>query len=921
VAIVVEAPSGASDWHALLTAELTRLTPDVDLVERTELARAWNEHELTARSTIAAVVPPLSVDRYLHFRQVTGDRWVVDYLDAASGLSLGSLAVTAEKAASTAQLAPAAVKLITSPEARKPHARWSRVAVIEAADGAGNAELFGLAARLRAALSDARFTVLDRSLTQELAVEQNDAARGFRATAPTVGLLGLDYWIALSPAEARLVRVRDGVVLAVRPRETTPSSDEVNQLHRWARPWLDGSQAAKDPVVDYRPQVETEALVPFYRGLGLYDAGRYIEAITEFTRAYLINDRFVQAYEAEARCYDALGMAELAAATRRFLQIGQVENLTSASARTEADGAIAFVGVVPVDGDDLAAAARSLSALLASQLAARTDLALRLPDELNRLRQEYDWMSGTEAATGRRWEQAPSLFSRFALTARLERTATGLRLEWLRHDLVSGQRTAGTALDLTGDPSLWAKPVARFARDWRAAPTNAPAAKPTAMTPLAADIKKLTADYGRATGLELNAARLRLALAEPGNMRLQGRRFEKGRQHVIESFPDFLEYGLREWRIAQLPADSLTRRWLELERAHEHLGAFSDGESVRGAPLDGRAELVRLAAPPRRDAPALLARHWQLYAQQAEMDPAQLHEACLELLATLTALDPTLVPEHKLLVRHVTALTRMAKLAAGLVDPSEKFVFDNNQNEPRPLQLEWQKDGNPLLKSDYYLINMRYLDRFTPEERVTAARAALAANGRTAASVDLQWLKEMPLCWALSGPISEMLASLDISKGLPIAHPLQPDEQRAYLRAVVDYMPALIEHWCARAQDPAFLLNIDNVAGNFFHHLNGYTLREVVSDADYEAMRTRVASAFSSAVARLGEGRRDDWKKVHDWRVLTRELGRERRKDFLRYHGRWVMKPDAPAQEFEKTDAQLLSKEPDGSLKYAMPAW
>lgn len=921
VAIVVEAPSVASDYQAMLTAELTRLALDVDLVERAELARAWSEQALATRSTPALGVTPLSVDRYLHFRQVTMGRWVVDYLDAASGSSLGSLAVTAEKTVAPGQLAPAAIKLLAAPEAKKPRAHSPRVAVIEAGDGAGNAELFGLAAHLRAALIEASFTVLDRSLTQELAVEQNDAARGFRATAPIVGLLGLDYWIALSSVEARLVRARDGVVLAVRPREATPSPNEVNLLQRWARPWLDGSPSSQDLVVDYRPQVETEALVPFYRGLGLYDAGRYIEAITEFTRAYLINDRFVQAYQAEARCYEALGMPELASATRRFLEIGQVENLTSGSARTEADGAIAFVGVIPIDGEDLAPIARSLSALLASQLAARTDMTLRLPDEINRLRQEYDWMSGTETATGRRWEQAPSLFSRVALSARLERTSTGLRLVWLRYDQVTGERAEGASLDLAADPQQWAKPVARFARNLRTTPVNTPTAAPAYVHPVFDDTKKLTSDYGRATGLDLNAARLRLALAEPDNMRLQGRRFEKGRQHVIENYSDLLEYALREWRISRLPAASLTRRWLELERAREHLGAFSAGENLRGAPLDGRVELARLAAPPRSDAPGLLARYWQLYAQQGEMEPAQLHEACQGLLNELTALDPTLVPERKLIERHITALARMSKLAAGLVDPSENFVFDSNQNEPRPLLLEWQKDGNPLLKSDKYRIMLRFLDRFAPQERVTAARAALAANGNTASKIDLRWLQDMPLCLPLSDPISEMFFALDRGDDLPIAHPLQPELQRAYLRAAVDYMPALLEHWCARAQDHAILLNIDTAAGNFFHLLNGYTLREVVSDADYEAMRTRVAAAFDKAAVRLGEVSRDNWIKVHHWRELTRELGREQRKDFLRDHGRWVMNPEPLVNEFEKTDAQLVRKEPDGSLKYAMPAW
>lgn len=937
VALIVETredsvSTPAADWQAALTASLASAAPAVALVERAELARLWTEREQlalaaapdSAHASAAATTPsPLNVDAYVHFRQIAAARWIVTHLDAATGRELGSFVVEAADLSASPALAAAAARLLAAPTPATPAASAPRVAVVESADAAGDAgdaPLFGLAAHLRDALAEAGLIVLDRALTQELAVEQHDAARGLRATVAPAGLLGVDHWIELSPREARLVRARDGIALGSRPRrDDTTSSREVASLRRWTLDLLK-RQTEVSTADTYLPQIETEALEPFYRGLGLYDAGRPIEAINEFTRAYLANDRFVQAYEWEARCYDALDMPELAAATRRFLQIGQVENLIAGSARTQPDDAVAFLGVIAAHESGLDALAPSLSAWTASALAARSDLELRLPDQLTRLRREYDWMSGAGSFAGARWEQAPTLFSRVALSARLEKHAGGLRLVWLRRDLVSGRLAADKTLDLATDPARWPRQISRFVRDWDASPSDTPLPAPTKTT-ASSEPKKLAAALARASGLEINSARLRLALAEPDNKLLQGRRFEKGRLHVIESYADLLEYALRDWRIARLPADSPTRRWLELERACEHLGPHSLGESRRGAPLDGVAELARLAEPPRRDAPGILARYFQLYAQQAEPPPDRLAAACAELLAELALIDPTTMPEHKLLVRHVTSLSRLARLAAGHTDETDAFVFNNTLQEPRPLRLEWQRDGNPLLRAENYLVTLRYLDRQTPAERVTAARLALAANGRPAPHVDPRWLAEFPDALELSDPISQMLFELDRADGLPISHPLEPDKQTGYLRAVVDHMPGLLERWLARAQDEDMLRHLDTVAGNFFHHLQGHTLSELVSDTDYEAMRERVVAAFDSAVGRVGGTRGSGWSKVVDWRELTRPLARERRKDFLRYAGRWIMRPEALEREFTEADRKLAAASPENAEKADLPAW
>ncbi len=913
VAVSVTADKDAELWQSVLTAGLNQAAPDAEIVERTELARLWRERE-TAALNASAAPAPLNIDRYVHFRQTGGTHWIVTLVDAISSRDLGALSVDAVDPSDADHLARAAAQLLETP-APEVNEHAGRIAVVENAQSA-DASLFALASRLRTTLSDAGLVVADRALTQELVVEQNDATRGFRAHSPTGELLGLDHWVELTPLEARLVRARDGIVIGILTRDTRDPA-EVEVIRRWLLPLL--GKADEAPASSL-PQVETEALEPFYRGLTLYESGQYIEAVSEFTRAYLANDRFIQAYEWEARCYEALEMPQMADAVRRFLNVGQVENMIAASARTETGASIAFAGVTTGGDASLAPLAETLSASVASVLVERNDIDLRLPDQLVRLRREYDWMSGGSATSGPRWEQAPSLFSRTAVSARLERVGDRVRLSWQLRDLVSNEVRTGPPLTLANDPSTWPEQINTSVNSWK--DFAALSAKPDRVVRTAVSsekIKLLATAFARSSGLAMNEARLELAFADPGNPVLQARGFEKGSLHQIESFTDILEYAFRDWRISQLPPESETRRWLELERAREHIGPYSIGESRRGSALDGEAELARLAAPPRTDAPGLLARHFQLYAIQAQMPPDQLNDACDELLADLNSINAAIIPEYKLLLTQVTALARTARLAAGRVPEDEPFVFTSQNPEPRQLTLKWQRDGNPLLTGGTYRVSMRYLDRQTQAQRITAARFALAVNGRTESDVDPRWLTDFPDTLEVSGPISRMLSEIDFSGGLPIRYPLEPERRREYLLAVIHYNQSLIERWLARTPDTTMLRQMDNVAGNFFHILQGHTLRELISEEEYGEMKQRAATAFDEAIERVGKLPGGNWSKVIDWRDLTREKALEMRRDILRYTSRWVMNVPALEREFTEEDAKLGNR-PEGT-PFDLPAW
>lgn len=926
IALTVSAGDDSPAWQSLFTAELSRIAPEVGLVERAELARAWTEREQAALAGIATTPAPLGVDFYLNFRRVSEDRWIVERVDAATGRALGAYAVTAAETEFATRVAAAGARLLAEPVPTMPGDEAPRIAVVESVDARADAALFGLAAHLRAAFAEAGLIVLDRALTQEMAVEQNAAKGGMRATAAASELLGLDYWMELSPTGVRVVRARDGVLLGMRAFAADGERDnEPGSLRGWALSLLDRKSPAKTDA--YLPQVETEALEPFYRGLGLYDAGRFIEATTEFTRAWLANDRFAQAYEWEARCYEALGMSELASAVRRFLQIGQVENMTAASSRTDVDAVVAFVGVIPSEDTDDAALARSLSVQIASRLATRRDLEIRMPDQLARLRQEYDWMRGADVETAPRWENAQGLFSRETLSVRLERKADDVFIRWIRRDMISGTTSSGEPMALASDTALWPRQIESFVDSWKVASAGVRIERdPDAQTDLASSPRRLASEFARAPGLQLNAARLRLALAEPGNMLIQGRRFQSGRTNGIESYPDMLEYALREWRIRHLPEDSATRRWLELERAREHIGPYSFGESRRGESLDGIGELVRLAAPPRLDAVGILAQHFLLYARQAQMPPGELFAACEALLVELALIDPAKVPEQKLILAQVTALARTARLAADLVPPGESFIFSNELPEPRLLSLEWQRDGNPILRGGEYPVSMRYLDRQTPAERVQAARLALAVNGRSEPHVNPGWLEEFPDSLELAGPITRMLHDMDKADGLPITYPFEPERQRAHVRAVMDKQVDQLERWMERADDVMMMSHLAGYLGgaaSFFHLLHGHTMQEWVSDADYEVMHRRVLTAYDAAAARLGYKRLRSAiaDRAQDWRSLTRDMARERRQDFLRDPGPWVMNPVILRKQLRETEVALERRQSESGGAYDFPAW
>ena len=885
VALHVEAPADAAAWQAALTAEFTRLAPDAELVERAELARLWREREQTATGDAAFATPaPLGVDRYLNFRRVADARWIVEHVDAAQGRALGAFAVDAADIDASARLAEAAARLLAAPAPTDPGVAAPRIAVVESVDVAGDAALFTLAARLRAALADEGLVVLDRALTQELAVEQNDAARGFRADGPdSVKLLGLDAYLELSPGSVRLVRVRDGVVLGVRPRTTSASSppDEVNAIQAWALPLLNRPASS---VTDYLPQVEVEALEPFYRGLAHHDAGRFPEAVAEFTRAYELNGRFREAYEWSARCHDALGLGEVADAIRRFLDTEFLENIVAPTGRVAPVDGVAFLGV---GGPALAPAMRdALSAAVASRLARRAELGLRLPEALSRLRAEFDWSRLGEAPVLAPRE--PALFTRRVLVAEASPHDDGLLVEFTLRDSLGLRPPEKKSLRLPLDPALRAGALERFFATWPPARESAPPSDAASSSTTVENIRTKPAELaGRiaATASEsaADADRLRLLLADPAHPLAVVRRSAT----ADEPLASFLEHGRREAAIRRLPPDSTARRWLELLRPFEHLDPLGPGPLYSGGKIDARAELVRIAAQP-HDGPGIVARYHLLFLDQARRPPAEIAREAEALRSALRAPPDRLLDCASDFDVCLAGLARLARLAFS-PRPEDLLELEKFDAPTDPPVFRFTPDGRLACSVTAYAITRRSFGGLDPEEAAANARALLAINGRPSArnSFTRELLATHPRAPALAQFVALLLSRTLRGNAMPSSLSDDWAARRELARAGYDYVLDYSEHTFTGSGDPFALTNANLLAAALLGSLGHHRMREWLPDDAHRLAHARLAAAERAARLRLSFPRLANPNALHV-ADLTPEAVRRVFDDDLRPSGVWI---------------------------------
>ncbi len=871
VAVSVSGDGDTSLWQDVLTAALTEVRPATEIVERTELARLWRERETTA-----SPARPVNVDHYLHFRQVTDRHWIITLIDAASGRDLGSLAADAVSQADCAPLATAAAHLLDNIAAsRDSQKRGSRIAVVEADSAIGDTALFTLAARLRSALADENILVVDRTLTQALAVEGNDAARGFRAAPADGMLLGLDHWIELSARDARLVRARDGVVLGVTPLQAD-DPDETNRLQSWVLPLL--GRAQEQPFSVYLPQVEIEALAPYHRGIGRHDGGDYAGAIIEFTRAYRLNGRFRQAYEWAARSYDALGMQTVGSAIRRYLDTEFLENLHAATGHVTATDGVAFLGIQ--SPDSLQPLALDLSAVTASALARRPEIGLRLPEQLQRLRREYDWMSLENAEPGRDISNAPSMLTRFMLSGRLVQGEDRLMIRWTLRDSFGLLEPLTRSLDLHDDAATrnddlndwlrhWPKPDQLTTPKFEARKADGPA--------MAESPEEVTARLIAADGDEAEVLRLRLMRLAPDSPLAATR----GAGLHDEPLASFIDHGRRDYLISRLPAGHTQRRWLELMRALDHRDPHDGARVFSGRSLEPLGALEDLARQRADDGPGLLARYYLVFYGQAERPPAETVRMCSDLGEELKA-RPDLMPDIRdELSKAITGLALLAEIATGNHEdggaaPDTKAAIPFEAGD-----LVWSADGRLRLEFKRYRLLPNPLLGLSGADLTRNARAQLTLNAylKSERFCEPAWLSQFPRTRTLTNRIVRALTNAEAAAVGLLEGPDGEAVRNDHWFACIDYAVDNIVHEFTTLTDYDSLRHTQYMAMGLLAGIGNNRLSEVVDERRFDQIRDRMLAAFDQVKSVRPVTNYNS--NTHELREITRELVMARHADLL----------------------------------------
>ncbi|MBN8711842.1 MAG: hypothetical protein J0I10_20900 [Verrucomicrobia bacterium] len=888
VAVVADTPEA----QAVLVAELSK-GGRVAVVERDTLARLMGERTRQSLNQGGGSVEhlPEPVDFFLRFHQAGERLYTVEIVNCPGGDVLGSRMVSLVLPDNAKELAREAMDLLERRSAQ-PEAS-ARVAVLEV--GKGGEDVFLFAARLRAALLDSGVMVLDRAVTPQVVIENQDAIGGMRAGAAEGEYRGADYLVQVRATEGagriEVIDVRSSRLVDAR-NAVLGEGEKVAEVLRWIRPLL-GAHQKKGEETDYVPAVETEALEPFYRGLKLFEVGKYAEATAEFGRARLCNGGFRDAMLWEARCYEALDMKPLADATRRSFDMWSPRTGSPSPDPGQLVDDVAFLGVAGVS-ENLSA---SVAAAAASALVAG-ERPVRLPENLGALRREFDWIAGASNGDGESWQSAGSQFCRIALSGSLRVEEGRAVVSWNVRDTITGQIVSSEDQLLEADPALWrdqmGKTLPALLSRTAAEITRLPAPPaPETESPV-----QLRDNLRKARGLEANVALLKLVRANPADPTVLERGFEKG-QSKRDGLDAFLNFALRDWVIARLPTGSFERRRAELARILAFHPTQPTGRYITGTDIDYLASLLKLAGENPFDPPGLAARYLVLFDQQDETPLPLLIQRCEELIRDLDAADRKVFFDADWLMRMTDCLRQFAVVASG--DGSAPLPAVRFEDYPRWVKVnEKWGDALDLVKESFWVTNEGLLLPLTPEERIIEARAALAVNGRPSEQRRLltNWLKEYPHSMIMTAYAIECLSQIGGRLGWPIAHPLDwPAERAAYLE-LVDYAIDNLEWALARCDNRASLNTIEEMTWRLFMGLNMRGYLGVVDDAHYLRLRDRMAESVRAARERLGG---PPWpgkeRNLIAWQSLTPEMARDLRSLRLASIGIGVYDPDAVRQD------------------------
>lgn len=730
----------------------------VDLVLREGSLGALSQ-DATRRTRLGRL---LALDYFVNLRHAAkGDAspWVIEAVNAQTGALVGSVTVAAVPGPGLEQAATRFVRdMLLGKTVAKPDSVGSRrIAVLDfglaedVRNVNGAAAGLRLSAEMRRVLGQhAELLVLDRSLCQQVAREHQFTNAGLtNAPDPRLPMLGADFIVT---GEVRLASAGGKLELML----TALDTHEGRPLGAQGFPISDGNDAPLPAAAlewvghllhvehsgtkrTYQASIQVEALEPFYHGIAQFQAGHYLEATADFQRAYTLNDRFRDAMLWEARCYDALGLAPLADGERRYVACELVGRGYAATGTSQPEEAVTFLGLTGSTNPPDRAAENKIE-MLAIDLLSGLDGGprLQLASHLARFRDEYDALVGTPDASGVRWSDAPGFLSGISLYGEIvpPDARGGRRIVWQAVDTVGGQVRARAETTLDADPSKWSEALRpALTTLWKSyvPGTDAAVSPQPQLPPDLPTAAELASQVSSRESIAANVPILGLLLRDPQSPLLLTHTLSKGGQG--QNLEAYLNFAVRDYLLAKLPADAAVRPWLELERIDKFLRSDGTGQGLSGDyAFDAHAALTRFAAAHSDDAVGCLAAYQMLYDQLDELNPVELADQLERLETRLTRYGESDFVQYRLLSAMTHALRVMAQIATGwhleLLMPTDIYpqILRVRFGDPRASNRD---DGKPGVDEHGGWRTMEWGD--TPEsvlDPAQEARASLAVLGR-----------------------------------------------------------------------------------------------------------------------------------------------------------------------------------------------
>ncbi len=744
-----------------------------------------------------------------------------------------------------------------------------RVAVIDfngadSSPSSGDALTQGLAAALREELAAAGLTVLDRSFGDEVVrehlLQENGMTAALQAAAP---LMGANYLVYGETTNDRLrLRLLDAVSAKEVGEQEFPLSatDAAIQLPPEAVAWLlDHIQGVQVPTAPIAPTLQPEVLVPFYQGLAAFQQGRYFDAIDFFQKTRRLNTQFDEAYQWEARCYDALGLNVLGDAERRFVIKKLAEYGDDRPVFARQSEGITFVGLQGENFDPLEI--RKFEMETIDAVAQRVPGDFQLPSDLARFRDEYDLFVGVGRTDGTNWSSTPNFLTRWSLEGKLERNEKeGTAITWKIIDTLSLKEKATVHVVLPSDPAEAEKAIGDGLSTLIAgAEQDGGFAPPVAMPPVADLLTKLDK---RGQPSEANRALLEVLLQDPANPALWGR-------ELVEDGSDswnlqgFMNFGLRDYLIAHLPPDNSYRQWLELRQLSYYLPAKPRGVYFSGQKVDVFAALAAFRDGHPGRITACLAEYMILWEHLDEL-PSQ---TLLDRLEKLRAAIPNAQGVEQLssvvfFENQVDQLIALVEIAAGLGQPpaglpQNKYVDGSDDSPPCRLTAEPQIGGRTNLRTSSYWRADDWVDIGNPSwiNPQQEARAALHILGRKTegAMVDPAWFKESPDSVALLSFAIEAVSRAGASQQEPMLHPFDAAAERNDFQATVAHCRDHLLNDMEKVETVAQESYLEQQTERFLLGLTSFAYASTIDDSQYDSVRAALSAQIVKTHQRLGD--------------------------------------------------------------------